>query len=111
MHTPLFPEWRRRLAALGRRSAHSLRQFTLHQLEQHLAGLWPIHWLSQADEGPFSRERIFTLRLTLECFLWQMLKPKTGSSGKFVPGDEMYYSTGTCESKFTLSCVWGSGRL
>ena len=27
--------------------------------------------------GPNSRERIYTLRLTFECFLWQLLKPKT----------------------------------
>jgi hypothetical protein len=77
MQTPWFPEWRRRLAALGRRSVRSLRQLTLHQLDQHLAGLLPAHLLSQADEGPFSRARIYTLRLTLECFLWQMLTPNT----------------------------------
>ena len=77
METPLFPEGRRRLAALGRRTVQHLRQLTLHQLDQHLAGLWPIHLLSQADEEDFSRERIFTLRLTVEGFLWQMLKPRT----------------------------------
>src|SRR5262249_47187994 len=32
---------------------------------------------SSEDEGPNSRERVFTLRLTFECFVWQMLKPKT----------------------------------
>jgi hypothetical protein len=77
MSTPLFPAFRARLAALGRRTATHLRQGTLQQLAQHLAELIPVHLLSSADEGPNSRERLFTLRLTCECFLWQMLKPHT----------------------------------
>lgn len=77
MHTPLFPALRARLAALGRRTAGHLRQTTLEQLARHLVELIPVHLLSSADEGPNSRERLFTLRLTCECFLWQMLKPRT----------------------------------
>jgi hypothetical protein len=77
MNTPLFPAFRARLAALGRRTAGHLRQGTLQQLARHLAELIPVHLLSSADEGPNSRERLFTLRLTCECFLWQMLKPRT----------------------------------
>jgi len=77
MHTPFFPAFRARLAALGRRTTTHLRQATLQQLGAHLAGLIPVHLLSSADEGPNSRERLFTLRLTCECFLWQMLKPRT----------------------------------
>jgi hypothetical protein len=77
MHTPLFPAFRARLAALGQRTAGHLRQATLQQLARHLAALIPVHLLSSADEGPNSRERLFTLRLTCECFLWQMLKPRT----------------------------------
>jgi len=77
MNTPLFPAFRARLAALGRRTASHLRQGTLQQLAAHLAELIPVHLLSSADEGPNSRERLFTLRLTCECFLWQMLKPRT----------------------------------
>ena len=77
MHTPLFPAFRARLAVLGRRTAGHLRQGTLQQLARHLADLIPDHLLSSADEGPNSRERLFTLRLTCECFLWQMLKPRT----------------------------------
>ncbi|HWU40760.1 MAG TPA: hypothetical protein VN203_24190, partial [Candidatus Acidoferrum sp.] len=37
----------------------------------------PAPLLSAEDQGPNSRERIFSLRLTFECFLWQVLKPKT----------------------------------
>ena len=77
MTTPLFPAFRARLAALGRRTVGPLRQGTLQQLATHLAELIPVHLLSSADEGPNSRERLFTLRLTCECFLWQMLKPRT----------------------------------
>jgi hypothetical protein len=77
MNTPFFPAFRTRLAALGCRTAVSLRQATLQQLARHLADLIPVHLLASADEGPNSRERLFTLRLTCECFLWQMLKPRT----------------------------------
>jgi len=77
MHTPLFPAFRARLAALGRRTAVHLRQGTLQQLARHLAEVIPVHLLASADEGANSRERLFTLRLTCECFLWQMLTPRT----------------------------------
>ena len=39
--------------------------------------LLPAPLLSSEDEGPNSRHRIFDLRLTFECFLWQVLKPDT----------------------------------
>jgi hypothetical protein len=42
-----------------------------------LRQLLPPELLAPTDEGSNSRERIFPLGLTLECFLWQMLKPKT----------------------------------
>jgi hypothetical protein len=77
MDTPFFPPWRSRLAALGRRTAQGLRQATLAQLQQHLRDLLPPPLLSATDEGPNSRDRVFGLRFTFECFLWQMLKPKT----------------------------------
>lgn len=77
MHTPYFPLLRSRLAALGRRTVQSLRQTTLRQLQDQLRDLLPAPLLSAEDEGPNSRERIYSLRLTFECFLWQMLKPKT----------------------------------
>ena len=77
MTTPLFPAFRARLAALGRRTVRELRQTTFVQLTAQLADLIPVHLLSSADEGPNSRDRLYTLRLTCECFLWQMLKPRT----------------------------------
>ena len=77
MHTPYFPALRSRLAALGRRTAQTLRQTTLAQLQQHLHDFLPPPLLSSEEEGPNSRDRVFSLRLTFECFLWQLLKPKT----------------------------------
>ena len=66
-----------RLAAMGRRTAQTVRQATLGQLQEHCLDLIPAPLLCAEDDGPNSRERIFSLRLTCECFLWQMLKPKT----------------------------------
>jgi len=77
MNTPFFPALRPRLAALGRRTVHSLRQATLSQLQDQFRDLLPAGLLASEDEGPNSRERDFPLRLTFECFLWQMLKPRT----------------------------------
>lgn len=78
MHnTPYFPAFRSRLAALGRRTAQSLRQTTLSQLQDRLRDLLPIPLLSDEDQGLNSRDRIYCLRLTFECFLWQMLAPST----------------------------------
>ena len=62
---PVGPAHRRRLRA------------TLAQLQQHLRDFLPAPLLATEDDGVNSRERVFSLRLTLECFLWQMLKPRT----------------------------------
>ena len=77
MPTPFFPALRSRLAALGRHTIHTVRQTTLVQLQQQLGDLLPASLLCPEEEGPNSRKRVFTLRLTCECFLWQMLKPNT----------------------------------
>jgi hypothetical protein len=77
MNTPWFPAFRCRLAALGRRILESVRQTTLVQLQAHLSDLIPAPLLSAQEQGPNSRERVFSLRLTFGCFVWQMLKPKT----------------------------------
>jgi len=77
MSTPYFPALRPRLAALGRRTAPPLRQATLAQLQEHFRDFLPAPLLASEDDGPNSRERVFSLRLTFECFVWQMLKPRT----------------------------------
>jgi hypothetical protein len=75
--TPFFPQWRARLAALGRRAARSVRQFDLLALSEHFRDLLPPSLLASPDRGPGSRHRIYSLRLTFQCFVWQMLKPGT----------------------------------
>lgn len=77
MHTPCFPAFRPRLAALGRRTLHALRQATLAQFQDQFRDFLPAPLLSGEDDGPNSRERVFSLRLTFECFVWQVLKPRT----------------------------------
>ena len=74
MHTPFLPAFRQRLAALGCRVQH-LRQQSLCHLELLLAPLLPPGLLSQADEGPNSRERVYSLRRTFFGFLYQVLNP------------------------------------
>jgi len=77
--TPLFPALRAQLAALGSRTADTLRQLDFPPLGEQLRRLLPTHLLAAEDEGPGSRDRIYGLRLTFECFVWQMLKPNTSS--------------------------------
>jgi hypothetical protein len=77
MITPFFPALRAQLAAQGQRVCSSLRQLDFPPLLQQLRQLLPPELLAGADQGPNSRDRIFSLRLTFECFLWQMLKPRT----------------------------------
>lgn len=72
--TPFFPAWRPRLAALGRR-VQTLRQQSLCHLELLLAPFLPPGLLAQADEGPNSRERVFSVRRTFFGFLYQVLNP------------------------------------
>ena len=68
MQTPFFPTLRSRLAALGRRTVHTLRHTSLPQLEQCLESYLPVQLLSAEDEGTNSRQRIYSLRLTFQCF-------------------------------------------
>src|SRR6266851_8396988 len=74
MQTPFFPAFRARLAALGKR-VHCLRQQNLLHLEKLFAPLLPASLLSQADEGPNSRDRIYSVRRTFFGFLYQVLNP------------------------------------
>ncbi len=77
MHTPFFPAFRPKLAAFRRSATHQIRRASLAELDSYMATIFPPQLLSQADEGLNSRDRIFTLRLTLQCFLYQVLNPRT----------------------------------
>jgi len=75
MQTPFFPAWRAQLATCGQRAAQQVRQATLAQLEHFLQEVLPPDLLAQEDQGLNSRNRIFNLCLTVQCFLWQALNP------------------------------------
>ena len=47
-------------------------------MEKLFGSLFPAGLLSQADEGPNSRERVYSQHVTFWTFLWQSLNP--GSS-------------------------------
>lgn len=74
MHTPDFPAWRARFAACGRR-LRTVRQQSLHHLEELFGQYLPPGLLAQADEGPNSRERVFSKRRTVWGFLYQVFHP------------------------------------
>jgi hypothetical protein len=74
MHTPFFPLWRHRLAPMGQRVVQ-LRQHNLLHLDRLFERFLPPALLAQADEGPNSRERIFSVRRTFFGFLYQVLNP------------------------------------
>ena len=75
MSTPVFPAWRARLAAF-RQQAHVLSAKPLPQLEKLFAFLLPPGLLAQTEEGPNSRERVYSVQTTFWAFLWQALNPK-----------------------------------
>ena len=74
MPTPFFPAFRARFAAFGRR-VQSLRQHSLLHLESLFGQFLPPGRLAQADEGPNSRERIYSIRRLFWGFLYQVLNP------------------------------------
>src|SRR5205809_899686 len=74
MQTPLFPQFRARFAALGER-VHALRQQSLPHLDLLFGALLPTWLLSQTEEGPNSREQIYSVRRTFFGFLYQVLNP------------------------------------
>jgi len=75
--TPFFPVLRARLAALGRHTVQNLRRLDFPPLAEQLRRLLPPELLAAEEAGPNSRERIYPLRLTFECFVWQKLTPRT----------------------------------
>jgi len=74
MYTPLLPQFRQRLAALGRHTL-GLRQHKPSHLDGLFQRLLPTYLLSSSDHGPGSRQRIFSTRRTFFGFLYQVLNP------------------------------------
>lgn len=80
MRTVSQPELFPRFSTLLNSPAGSLlalRGASLSQLDAFFAPFLPPHLLSPADDGPNSRERIYSLRRTFWAFLSQTLKPHT----------------------------------
>ena len=78
MNTPFFPAWRPRLAPMGSRSAHALRQvraYTLCQLESCFAPWLPKDLFPKARDKENSRDSDYTRTRTFWCMLWQALNP------------------------------------
>ena len=71
MATPDFPAWAGGFQ-LHFQKVQSATQGSLHQLEVLAASWIPSHLLAPQDEKEFSRQRIWTLRLTFWSFLWQV---------------------------------------
>jgi hypothetical protein len=72
--TPFFPAWRPRLTPMGQRVQHLRRQSLMH-LDRLFGSLLPSWLLAQTDEGPNSREHIYSVRRTFFGFLYQVLNP------------------------------------
>lgn len=71
MATPDFPAWAGGFQHHFKK-VKAAAQDSLHQLEL-LAESWiPAHLLAPQDQGEFSRQRVWTLRLTFWSFLWQV---------------------------------------
>jgi len=75
MHTPFFPSLRARFAACGARKAPPGRQVSLLLVERLFGSLIPPGLLACTEEGPNSRERVFSVRRTFWGFLYQVLNP------------------------------------
>gem|GEM_PF-1606200 len=74
MHTPFFPQLLARFAPCRRR-LQQVRPTRLFQLEHLLVRFLPPGLLAPADEGPNSRQRVFSRRRTFWGFLYQVLHP------------------------------------
>ena len=74
MTTPFFTAWRARLGPMKKR-VQEVRQQSLLHLDLLFGSLLPVGLLSQTDEGPNSREQIYSVRRTFFGFLYQVLNP------------------------------------
>jgi hypothetical protein len=120
--TPFFLPWRSRLCALGRSLPRTDgTRPVLHQLEALFERFLPHHTLCPTEEGPCSRQRRWSLRLTFWTFLAQVLSPgstcraavrqaqaQARLEGRPVPADD---DSAYCQARqrlpqeFLLECV------
>lgn len=76
MNTPYFPVWRRKLAAVGRHTAHARQQSPV-EIEAQCRGFLSDRTLRPPADGTRRRRRIFFLSRVFWCFIWQVLQPRT----------------------------------
>lgn len=76
MNTPYFPVWRRKLAALGRRTTHARQQSPV-ELESQCRRFLSKRTLQPPASGRRTRRRVFFLSRVFWCFVWQVLQPRT----------------------------------
>ena len=76
MNTPCFPVWRRKLAALGRRTTHARRQSPV-EIETQCGPFLSAHALKPPEDGKRRRRRVFFISRVFWCFVWQVLQPRT----------------------------------
>jgi hypothetical protein len=79
--TPCFPQWRGWFRPLAGALA-TVHAGTLCQLEAWFAPCLPAGLFPKAQEKINRRDRIYTLRRTFACLLWQCMQP--GASGREV---------------------------
>lgn len=126
--TPFFAFMRTRLCAMGRRLPRTDgARPVLHQLEALFTRFLPHHTLSPTDEGAWSRQRHWPLRLTFWTFLAQVLSPGSACraavrqaqaqarlEGRPVPADD---DSAYCQARqrlsqtFLIECVQRVGQV
>jgi hypothetical protein len=75
MHTPFFPALRPQLAPFKKTPPPPPAR-SVHQLQVMFGRFIPDFLLSQSDEGPNSRDRVYSVRRTFWAFLWQAFHPQ-----------------------------------
>lgn len=79
---PLLPQFRAQLASYGlRRARREAAAHTLSGLEALAGPALPNVDLEATESGPNSRQRIYSMKRTFWCFLWQLLQPNTSGRG------------------------------
>jgi len=76
MNTPFFPAWRRKLAAVGRRTLLGTRQ-TPAEIEEQCGRFLSKTALIPPPTGAASRRRVFFLSRVFWCLVWQVMQPRT----------------------------------